>query len=67
MKMRSAVMTSLPRQLLKDYKALYLKLGHDEAYKILRQRITNVHGRAWFMTNRLRIESEIANIEKGGE
>ena len=55
--------TITPREFLKDYKTNYREHGHDEAFRILRQRITWKLGHAWYMANRLKIEAEIAAIE----
>ena len=55
--------TVTPRELLKDYKANYKALGHTEAYRILRQMATWKLGHAWFMSNRVKIEGEIAILE----
>jgi hypothetical protein len=55
--------TVTPREFLKDYKANYRAVGHDEAYRILRQRIVYRHGHAWFMARREKIEAEIAILE----
>lgn len=55
--------TVTPREFLKDYKANYRAVGHDEAYRILRQRITWKLGHAWYMANKAKIDSEIAVLE----
>ena len=55
--------TVTPREFLKDFKANYKAVGHDEAYRILRQRIVYRHGHAWFMARREKIEGEIAILE----
>lgn len=55
--------TVTPREFLKDYKQNYRAVGHDEAYRILRQRIVYRHGHAWFMSNREKIEREVAMLE----
>lgn len=55
--------TITPREFLKDYKANYRAVGHDEAYRILRQRIVYRHGHAWFMEHRREIEKEVAVLE----
>lgn len=55
--------TVTPREFLKDYKQNYRAVGHDEAYRILRQRIVYRHGHAWYMANKAKIDSEIAVLE----
>ena len=55
--------TVTPRELMKDYKAMYKTAGHDEAFRKLRERITWKLGHAWFMANRVKIEQEVAVIE----
>ncbi len=55
--------TVTPREFLKDYKVNYRAHGHDEAYRILRERIVWKHGHAWFMARREKIEGEIAVLE----
>lgn len=56
--------STLPRELFKDYAENFKKVGHDEALKILRMRIVARHGHAWFMSNRERILKEVAAIEE---
>ena len=55
--------TVTPREFLKDYKQNYKAVGHTEAYRILRLRIVNRHGHAWYMSNKAKIDSEIAVLE----
>ena len=55
--------TVTPREFLKDYRANVKEHGHDEAYRILRQMVTWKPGHAWFMSNRVKIEGEIAILE----
>lgn len=56
--------TTLPRELFKDYADNFKKVGHDEALRILRLRIVCRHGHAWYMSNKERIWKEVAAIEE---
>lgn len=57
-------MSNLPRELLKDYKGLCCSLGPVEAKRVIRQRIVNKYGHAWYMKNRDRIDAEMEAIWK---
>ena len=60
----TAKVTTLPRELFKDYPDNFKRVGHDEDLKILRQRIVARYGHAWYMSNRERIWKEVDAIEE---
>lgn len=58
-----AKISTLPRELFKDYAENFKRIGHLEALKLLRMRIVARYGHAWYMSNKERIWKEVAAIE----
>lgn len=61
--------TITPSEFLKDYKDNFKRMGHDQAFQVLRSRITFSfrYGHAWFMDHKKQIEKEIKKLEETWE